>query len=115
MPLVAKGLPAPRAHILSTSALKASPEGVRVEKKTQNVHAQVAHTATPATQVLPEPAATSFKKLTSAKNLQMLLQLHCTYGHRNFPDVAKRFRPHPPRRAPSVLVVLAEQAQADLA
>ena len=41
--------------------------------------------------MLPAPSATSFKKLTSAKNLQMLLQLHCTCGHRNFPDVAKRF------------------------
>ena len=36
-------------------------------------------------QVLPPP------KVNTAKNLHMLLELHCSLGHRNFTDVAKKF------------------------
>ena len=44
-------------------------------------------------QVLPPP------KVNTAKNLHMLLELHCSLGHRNFTDVAKKFGlslPFPP-------------------
>ena len=44
-----------------------------------------------AAQVLTASAAVTLKKLTTTKSLQMLFQLHCTSGHRNFSDVAKRF------------------------
>ena len=70
-------------------ALKGPLQAARAGQHSQNVGPE--HIAPPAAHVLPAPAAVTFKKLTTAKNLQMLLQLHCTYGHRHFSDVAKRF------------------------
>lgn len=42
-------------------------------------------------QVMPVAAAVNVKKLSTAKNLQMLLHLHCAFDHRNFEELAGQF------------------------
>jgi hypothetical protein len=51
------------------------------------------------TEVSINTVATAPTKISTAKNLQMLLELHCALAHRNFADVAEQFGlslPSPP-------------------